>query len=48
MSSSVRGLVAQMPASLLTFVKVVSSRVSFGVLFLLQFSLPSPSVRMQV
>ena len=47
MSSSVRGLVVQMPASLLAFVKVVSSRVSFGVLFLL-FSLPSPAVPMQV
>ena len=48
MSSSVRGLVARMPASLLAFVEVVSSGVSFGVLFLLQFSLPSPSVCMQV
>ena len=48
MSSSIRGLVAQMPASLLAFIKVVSSGVSFGVLFLLQFSLLSPSVPMQV
>ena len=40
MSSSVRGLVAQMPVSLLAFIEVVSSRVSFGVLFLLQLSLP--------
>ena len=47
MSSSVRGLVAQMLASLLAFVKVVSSGVSFGVLFLL-FSPPSPSVPLQV
>ena len=52
MSSSVRGLVARMPVSLLAFIEVVSSRVSsgvsFGVLFLLQFSLPSPPVPMQV
>ena len=37
-----------MPASLLTFVKVVSSGISVGVLFLLQLSLLSPSVHMQV
>ena len=35
MSSSVRGLVAQMPVSLLTFIEVASFRVSFGVLFML-------------
>ena len=48
MSSSVRGLVAWMPVGLLAFIEVVSSRVSFGVLFLLQLSLPSLSVCMQV
>ena len=48
--SSVRGLVARMPMSLLAFVfiEVVSSRTSFGVFLLLQLSLSSPSVPLQV
>ena len=44
MSSSVRGLAFWMSVSLLVFVEVVSSGMSFGVLFLLQFSLLFPSV----